>query len=356
MAKHFRTSSKNFWQDQQRIATLIASFNCSIFVIDRDGVINEFLIPEKFPLPEVEAVVIGTTISTILGEEIHFLAKRKLALAFKTGVSQTLNFKRKIHDQENFLEMQLVAVNENEAILILKDISQQIRLAQVQSDFIHRATHDLRAPISTALLMINLLEADIPLDEKREYWGLLKDVLQKESELVEDLLSFGKLENERWIKNVELLNPLEALEKSYRSILPAANQKKLQLDYNAPSNGCRVYADRIALEEVFTNLLSNAVKYTPQDGLVKIECLNGEDQVGFRIQDSGIGISDKDLTLIGSRNYRGKNALESGIEGNGIGMFIVKTIIDHFGGDLRIESELGQGTTVSFWLPKGFVE
>jgi signal transduction histidine kinase len=352
MPNHKNRITKNFWHDHQRTAIILSTFGSQIFIIDQDGMIKDFFVTDDFPLLQNDEINIGTYLVAFLNAEIVYLLRKKIDIAFKSGKTQSIRYKHNIQEKDFFFEMNIAATEKNEAIVILRDIGHLSRLNQVQSDFIHRATHDLRAPVSTALLMINLLENDIPMQEKREYWQLLKDVLHKESEMVEDLLSFGKLENERWIKNVELIDPIESLEKSYQSILPAAKQKNMQLDYDAHSNGCQVYADRIALEEVFTNLLSNAVKYTPQGGMVKIECLSNENRVTFRIQDSGIGISKQDLALIGSRHFRGKNALDNGIEGNGIGMFIVKTIIDHFGGDLRIESELGKGTTVSFWLPK----
>jgi signal transduction histidine kinase len=111
-----------------------------------------------------------------------------------------------------------------------------------------------------------------------------------------------------------------------------------------------VHADKQKLEQVFKNLLSNAVKYSPQGGLIRLAGKSSDDHYEITVSDQGIGMSHDQVNKIFDKFYR-VDASNTAIEGTGLGMTIVKYIVEAHGGKIWVESELGKGTTVRFTIP-----
>jgi two-component system phosphate regulon sensor histidine kinase PhoR len=130
-------------------------------------------------------------------------------------------------------------------------------------------------------------------------------------------------------------------------------QSRQTLEREVPE-GLAVQADRDRLVQILVNLVDNAVKFTPEGGRIRIESTTGPDgRVEVRVRDSGIGIPSTDLPRITERFYRVDKTRSREIGGTGLGLAIVKHLVQAHGGELRIESTLGHGTTVSFTLPAG---
>lgn len=106
------------------------------------------------------------------------------------------------------------------------------------------------------------------------------------------------------------------------------------------------------LDEIFTNLVSNAVKYTPRNGLVRINLsMKGEDQILFEVSDTGIGISKEDIPRLFTEFFRADNAKAIEENGTGLGLVIVKEVVDRLGGSIEVESKIGEGTRSTCILP-----
>jgi two-component system phosphate regulon sensor histidine kinase PhoR len=113
-----------------------------------------------------------------------------------------------------------------------------------------------------------------------------------------------------------------------------------------------VFADRNALDEVFSNLLNNAVKYSKEHGKINVSVNQKRGFFEINVSDTGIGIASKDLPEIFNEFYRAPNAKSYKIEGTGLGLAIVKEIIEAHHGRLKVQSELGKGSTFTVLLPK----
>jgi signal transduction histidine kinase len=131
-----------------------------------------------------------------------------------------------------------------------------------------------------------------------------------------------------------------------------AENKKIDLQFSAPSKSSLILADRNSMEGIFTNLISNAIKYTPEGG--KVWVILGEEDgfVKATVSDTGIGIKKTDLSRIFDKFYRVKTTETRQIVGTGLGLSIVKSIVDAHLGSISVESEEGGGTTFTVLFPK----
>lgn len=226
-----------------------------------------------------------------------------------------------------------------------------------KSAFLARMSHELRTPLNAIIGFSQLIDQEVfgPLGNPkyREYMG---DIVKSASfllNLVNDLLDMTRIEAEQLDLSLVSCDLKDAVADAFRLIEQTAHHKRLTFVNQVPSDAPKAFADRRALHQVLVNLLSNASKFTPEDGqvVVGIEPI-ADDRVSVWILDSGIGMSEDEVeqavqpfstSTLGSE-------LSQPSEGVGLGLSIVKGIVEAHGGSLLIESEVGRGTRVSFSL------
>ncbi|MBA7611495.1 Alkaline phosphatase synthesis sensor protein PhoR [subsurface metagenome] len=142
------------------------------------------------------------------------------------------------------------------------------------------------------------------------------------------------------------------MQKVVDDIQDQAQKKNIVINMQIPSDFPQVVADRKALSEAFSNLVSNAVKYTGERGAVNVTAKQKRDFIEVDVSDTGIGIALKHLPEIFDEFYRAPNAKSYKVEGTGLGLAIVKEIVEAHHGKLRVQSELGKGSTFTVLLPK----
>ena len=136
-----------------------------------------------------------------------------------------------------------------------------------------------------------------------------------------------------------------------RDVEPRCAERQLELRCEIVGDA-KAWADPRALEQILTNLLDNAVKYSEPGGEIEVRVEGGEDRVRVVVRDSGIGIPEDDLTRIFERFYRVDKARSRALGGTGLGLSIVKHLVQSLGGEISVESRLGEGSTFSFSLPR----
>lgn len=188
-------------------------------------------------------------------------------------------------------------------------------------------------------------------DELAEYWHHLRSELDRQRSLIERLLTVGRLETGSLKLNPVPLNILPILEEAVSSVYPMAALKGIQIQKDVNGDVPDVIGDKGGLEQVFTNLLNNAVKFSNNDGEVKIIVQNNNNGVSVWVKDQGVGIPENDLPNLFEGFFRAQNAMDRGIPGSGVGLYIVKSIITELGGTVNAESVLDVGTTFEVWLP-----
>jgi signal transduction histidine kinase len=225
----------------------------------------------------------------------------------------------------------------------------------MKSDFINRATHELRTPIATMLLMVNLIDGGATKEEYQEYWDVLKSELGRERLLVEDLLAVARLESNQAQWHFRFIDSTKIVKQAVHLMELSAREKEvtlsLQIMDNLDETSRIIFADESSLIQVFVNLLGNAVKFTPAGGSINLNLMKNPSGIDFTITDTGMGIPSEDIPLLFTRFFRGTNAIQEEIPGTGIGLFIVRSILEKHGGTIKVRSELGKGSQFELWLP-----
>jgi two-component system phosphate regulon sensor histidine kinase PhoR len=150
----------------------------------------------------------------------------------------------------------------------------------------------------------------------------------------------------------EPLHLQEVIQRVVELMRAQAENKKIDLQFSAPSRLSMIHADRNSMEGIFSNLISNAIKYTPEGGSVSVQLGEEGGFVKASVSDTGIGIKKEDLSRIFDKFYRVKSSETRQIVGTGLGLSIVKSIVDAHLGSISVESEEGGGTTFTILLPK----
>jgi signal transduction histidine kinase len=220
-----------------------------------------------------------------------------------------------------------------------------------QQAFIANAGHELRTPLTLIRSSMEVVKRT-PLDQDQNQ--LVDDVLAEcghMGKLVEDLLLLSRLDHQRLAMEFTSIDLKPFIEEVYRKINPLANEKKISITLDIQEG--QVKADPLRLRQVLLILLDNALRNTPAGGQVKISTRPISSFWQIQVSDSGVGIPPENLEHIFERFYRVNRPADKDYSGNGLGLSIAKSIIEALHGQILVNSETGQGTTVILTFPKG---
>ncbi len=267
------------------------------------------------------------------------------------GVDQRLKLTGLIKEQD-----------ESSKLLIKRDLelmkaNDKLRMIDNQkSEFISIIAHQMRTPLSAMKwMLLMLLKKELgPLNlDQEEFLRRGEESNNHLISLVEGMLLADKLDNGRNDLMKVAVNIGELIDDVTYEVKPAADLKKINLHYAGCSGDiCNTFADKEKIRGVIQNLLENAVKYTPDNGSITIQVYEEHNNVNVSVRDTGIGIPKDQQAYIFSKFYRARNASKEVANGSGLGLFIVKSIIEKHGGTVGFESEEGKGSVFTFSLPK----
>jgi signal transduction histidine kinase len=226
---------------------------------------------------------------------------------------------------------------------------QQVQsLDRLKSKFITDISHELRTPVTNLSLYVNLLERG-KLDKQTEYVAILKDQVARLIHLLEDILVLTSLEAEKTeaFAPINLNTLIDQVAEAQR---PRAEAAGLELIAEPAAGLPAVSGDAHLLGQAIAGLVANALTYT-SSGQVRIAAFAADERVCLEVRDTGRGIAPEDLPHIFERFYRGREA--STVPGSGLGLAIVKEIVDMHGGDIQVESQVGQGSVFRIRLRAG---
>lgn len=237
------------------------------------------------------------------------------------------------------------------AAMSYHDVTDTMRAVQVRDDFVTTVSHELRTPLTAALAYLELLDgsAEVTDEGRRQVEAVHRNLLRL-SHLVADLLFTARATGGSQLVDPYRVDLSEILTEAVASAAPDAAGVGVRIDLRAPES-LVMDADGMRLRQVFDNLLSNAVTYATPDGLVSVTLTRDERQVVLVVSDDGDGIDPSDVPEVFARFHRGQNARRRQVPGTGLGLHIVRTIVEAHGGEVSLESTLGTGTTVRVALP-----
>jgi PAS domain S-box-containing protein len=333
-----------------RNRTIIEAFPDLLVRIDSDGLILDYSSSPNHPLFIHRDMITGKKLIETWPEEIVI---KILGDENKDSFSTPHWWEGfQLPFSSSIYESRLHPINPREALIIIRDITDTIRLNEMKTDFINRASHELRTPLTAAILMADLIQQGGTDEEQQEYWGILRNELNRQKILIDRLLMAGRLESGMLKLENSPLDLIPVLEESMQAVKPIANRKKITLVLNAPQKPVNVLGDNSALQQVFINLINNAGKFSPEGKSITINVGFSDGYVDVSIVDQGMGIGPEAIPHLFEKFYRAKNVTAAEIPGSGIGLYIVKSIIEELGGKIDVESELNHGTTLIVHLRK----
>jgi signal transduction histidine kinase len=193
---------------------------------------------------------------------------------------------------------------------------------------------------------------NLPAEKRRTFYQAQARATNRLSRLVESLLDFGRMEAGARPYRLESLDVGQLVKTVVEEFIQETGSLRSDIEIVVPCEGTQVKGDGEALGQALWNLLNNAVKYSGENKNIRVEVEKG-DPVIIRVRDWGFGIPPSERSRILRKFVRGTNANVHGIKGTGIGLAVVKHIVDAHGGTISIESELGKGSTFIIQLPAG---
>jgi PAS domain S-box-containing protein len=238
-------------------------------------------------------------------------------------------------------------------ITTIHDVTYEREVDRMKTEFISTAAHELRTPLTSILGFSEVLlnQDTLPAEEKKEFLGYINTQSKALSKIIDDLLDISRIESgQGFSMSKEPCDPFRITRKviSYYEKLSPTHRFEVMF----PKRPIRIMADRDKLEQVVKNLIDNAVKYSPDGGAIRIRGKRVGDQYQISVEDQGIGMTPEQVERMFDKFYRAKDASFIS-KGTGLGMSIVKHIVEFHGGKVWVESEHGKGTTVSFTVPVG---
>jgi signal transduction histidine kinase len=227
------------------------------------------------------------------------------------------------------------------------------RLDQMKSEFISTVSHELRTPLTSIAGYVKLMAAGDagPINETQaEFLGILETNVGRLSRLINDIMDLESMESGRARLDRKHEDLASVLRECRQTLGLIANQKGLLLKFEVPDHLKPVLGDHARLVQVFTNLISNAIKYTPK-GSVSVQAEEKDFAVMVRVRDTGVGLSAEEQARLFDKFYRTRSGVDSGETGNGLGLAIVRGLVEAHGGTIRVESEPGRGSVFTVTLP-----
>ncbi len=353
MAQEIEDKIKETGTQNQKLEAIFNSMIEGIIVVDQEGRI----------------VSVNPTIEKIFGISVKDAAGKIFLEAIRNNdISEVLNnaLKKKeyvcteialIYPAHKTFEVSATPLFENNSVsgclAVIHDITEIRRLEIVRRDFVANVSHELKTPLTSIKGFVEtLLEGALEDKENnRNFLRIIQEHAERLDKLVNDLLSLSHLESKEIALDNKSFNLRQQLQEVIAGFNSQLRKRNIEIKNDLPE-AIFVKADQDRIEQVFTNLIDNAVKFNKENGFVKVYAQEINGKIRVTVEDSGIGIPEKDIPRIFERFYRVDKARSRELGGTGLGLSIVKHIIELHGGSVGVESIEGLGSKFWFILPK----
>lgn len=294
---------------------------------------------------------------------IPLLSRDRLIGTINVQTSKPELFTRRNFDFLKLLGARIAASIDNAAlyqtsqsqVAELRSLYQQVSaLERLKTDMIRIASHDLRNPLGVISGYIQMLEWDLEAhmtDRRREQLKIIKEAAARIDKITKDILTLERIEGIVKGTLYETVSLHEIVRDVFEECRSEAIDKRLDYELALPDQPLAVRGDQVFLRESVANLLNNAIKYTPAGGAVHVRLGVGEGCAIFEVEDTGYGIPPEHQEGLFQPFYRANTKETKAIRGTGLGLHLVKQIIERHHGHIRFHSVYGQGSTFGFELP-----
>lgn len=340
--------------ERQKLANVIDSSSDGIVSVGRNGRIVSWN-------PAAEALT-GYGAREMLGAAIDDVARlleageQSLADDSAREVSVVVRTKT---GEPRWLDVRRTPTPEGGRVLVLRDETRRRELEalrareerdRLRADLIAAVSHELRTPLASMLgFTQTLLARETTPEQRTRFLEIIREQGERLGELIDDLLDL-RIVGERGTRATDVFDLRELLDEQVTEFAARAPAHRLRLV--APAAALYVRGDRGRLRQVLSNLVSNAIKYSPHGGAVEVRAASVDDRVRIDVVDEGLGIPSPVQAHVFEPFFRVEDAGRAGIGGSGLGLALAREIVRAHGGEIRVESVEGAGSTFSFELPR----
>jgi signal transduction histidine kinase len=256
------------------------------------------------------------------------------------------DFSIRVPDDKNIKEIREMATCFNSMV---EDLSQ---VESLRNDFAINVSHEFKTPIATIEGYATLLQDDsLSVEDRQRYTEKILESSSRLSALVSNILALSRLENQQTVYNKTKYRLDEQLRRVVLLLEDKWEQKDINIDINLYN--CDYVGNESLLDQVWINILDNAIKHTEQGGKIKIRLATSLSSVAVTISDNGCGMNEEVLKHLFEKFYQGDASRKT--DGNGLGLVIVKRIVDLCDGEISVTSKVGKGTVVTVVLPRSIL-
>ncbi|MEE4285141.1 MAG: PAS domain-containing sensor histidine kinase [Mariniphaga sp.] len=355
---------------KKRYKVLLEAIPDMFFVIGKDGTYEDFVVKESDLYKLEDANIVGSSIFDVgFPQNMAEKILKCIQACLKNNSIETIEYSLATPNGTYLFEMRLAKLNSRSVISVARDITRRKTAEfnlekakkkaeesdRLKSAFLANLSHEIRTPLNIITNFTRMLaEGGLGSSERLELSDAISQNGTQLLNMIDNTIHLSKIET----NSVDIaMNfcPVNAMVRDtynrYRTLIPDGRKVKMSLDLDVPNPSFGFVTDRRLLLETLQILVDNAIKYTRQgDILLGYEML-GTDAIKFRISDTGIGIPPDETENIFSRFYRVRNEINDMTSGSGIGLPIAQHYVQLLGGELKLESTPGKGTTFWFALP-----
>jgi two-component system phosphate regulon sensor histidine kinase PhoR len=252
---------------------------------------------------------------------------------------------------ETHLSLQVVPYGEGQQLLLVRDVSRQVRLEAMRKDFVANASHELRSPLTVVSGYLETLGQDPALDpELRAPVAEMRRQAERMTSIIRDLLALSRLEESDAVV-AEVPIDVSALMAMLRKDVLARAEHPRDINIRIDS-AARLLGSESEIHSAFSNLVDNAAKYTPAQGSIEMRWWTDADGAHFSVTDTGIGIQAEHIPRLTERFYRADPGRSRATGGSGLGLAIVKHVLQRHAAALQIQSTMGTGSTFTCHFPQ----
>jgi PAS domain S-box-containing protein len=349
-------SLRDIANEQSRVRTIMNSMDCGILVTDNEKqlVLVNPSAPQMLNLDS--SALVGRPMADVVPQK----ELMEMIDQLFSGQECYTALERELQTPDGlWLRARAAPVRDGEAnilgaVTVLQDITVMKQMDQMKNEFVTMVSHELKAPLAAIQQQINVLLEGIAgeINERQQHFLVRAETrAQGLINLINELLDISRIEAGRIVSEQGPLDLVPVLRHVVDFVRPQAEHKGQQIFVETPDSLPCVSADPRNMDEVFINVINNAIKYTPENGRIDVSADRVGDHVRITVADTGYGIPKEDIPKIFDKFYRVKNEKTRSISGTGLGLPIVKGIVEAHLGTIKVESQLGHGTTFSILLP-----
>ncbi len=257
---------------------------------------------------------------------------------------------RQTSGEDSYLSLQVAPYGDGQLLLLVSDVSRQMRLEAVRRDFVANASHELRSPLTVISGYLETLGQDPALDaDLQGPVAEMRRQAERMTAIIRDLLELSRLEETDEVVGGEPIDVAALLALLRKDVLARAvhpREVRVRIDSDA-----RLIGDEPEIHSAFSNLVDNAAKYTPAEGSLEMRWWVDEDGGHFAVSDTGMGIPPEHIPRLTERFYRVDAGRSRATGGSGLGLAIVKHVLQRHGATLEVQSTLGAGSTFTCHFP-----